>query len=121
MANVIALRPAQVTAEKTAREGTLMFRRSDVLGAITKLIHYARRNIAVAEEEGRTQDAAVQEARLRTLFAVRDAMMCKPVFANPLETTAEPFASGIETEGQDAAERLGAEHESPVGDSRDAQ
>jgi hypothetical protein len=26
-------------------------------------------------------------------------------------------ASGIETEGQDAAERLGAEHESPVGEA----
>lgn len=89
MANCFAKKPPVVGADpKMALEGTIMFRRSEVMGALTKAIFYARRNLTKAREEGREDDVEIQRVRLRAFDLVKDALHSLPEFENPAPTMA---------------------------------
>jgi hypothetical protein len=93
---------------KTANAGTKMVRLSDVRGLVSKLIAHAKSNIAVAESEGRLDDADVQHVRRRAFGLVLTHLFDEvPVFLNPAPT------SGIEAR-QGGNGVAGAVHESPA-------
>jgi hypothetical protein len=110
MSNLYALKPRAVDAPpKMAGVGTRMLKRADVMGALSKLLFYASSNIEVAEGEGRHGDAETQRTRLRTLYTVRDAMLCLPQFVN--QQTTEEHRERIEARRAETAE-TGSVHES---------
>jgi hypothetical protein len=121
MSNIYALKPATDGANpKFAAEGARMFRRADAMAVVRKMKHYTIRNISVARDEARWDDAEVQEIRLRTLNTVMDGLMCCPEFINPTVLYASPLAPGRDARSGET-EGLYPEDDGPVGESRDAQ
>lgn len=122
MTDIVAIKPKpEGTPPQSAREGTRMYKRSDVLGILRKYSHYARRNLRAAEDEERWRDADVMRVRLRAFDMVYEALLVIPEFTNPADVIAvERPASGTEAGTGETACGLDPKDDGPVRDSADA-
>ena len=98
----VAKPPTLGADPKMALEGTIMLRRSEVAGALGKAVHYARRNIDLAEAQGRLDDAEQQRIRLRAFYTLREYIFTLPQFENPAPAFALPRDSDGSPKGGDA-------------------